>query len=1097
VIVPAIATGLTALVPALGQTPFVLFFLAVIVSAAYGGQGPSLLATVVSAAAVDYFFLSPHHSLVMGEDEIVRVGLFAIVGLVTGSLTAGRRRVERERAGTERSLQAILDHSTAVVYVKDLTFRYLLVNRRYETLFHVTREQVMGKTSHDVFAREMADRFRANDEQAMREGAPIEFEEVVPQDDGLHTYISLKFPLLDATGRPYAFCGISTDITDRKRAAQLVAERGEWLRVTLSSIGDAVIATDTHGRVTFINPVAERLTGWTAAEAAGRPLESVFPIVNEETRAPVESPVAKVLRDGQIATLSDHAVLLARDGREIPIDDSGAPIQAEDGALLGVVLVFHEITERRRLDRDRERQRREADVIADVAASITASLDVDTVLERVAGAARELCTADAARIALREADGDGMVFRHSVGEGLAATDTVRLVTGKGFAGLVMDTGRPLRTDNVADDPRTHPDYRWLAHADGTTAAMVVPIRIGESVEGLIYLTNRVRRPFTDSDEAICVRLAGYAAIALANSRLFAREQVARAEAETAERRATFLAEASRVLGGSLDYERTLQSVARLAVPFLADWCAVDVVDAERGGSSRVAVTHRDPVLEPMVAELMRRYPIDLDNPAHPIARVLRTGQAQLMSDVSPATVAGMARDGEHLVMLRTLGLRSYVSVPLQARGQTFGALSFAFGASGRRYGPAELAVAEDLGRRAALAVDNARLYREAESVNRAKDEFLATLSHELRTPLHAMLGWARMLRGGNLEADAVARGLDAIERNTRLQAQLIEDLLDVSRIITGKLRLDSRPVDLAVPVDAAIEALRPAAEAKSIAVQARIDPEAGTVLGDPARLQQVVWNLVSNAIKFTPRGGRVTVSVERGSSTVRLGVTDTGKGISADFLPYIFDRFRQADSAVTRAQGGLGLGLAIVRHLVEAHGGTVTASSEGEGRGATFTVSLPALAAHGVTRANGDVTVPAESSGLDLAPLDGVRVLLVDDEPDARDLVGTLLRRCGADVITAASTREALEAVEHWRPDLIVSDIGLPGEDGYALVRKLRGLGPERGGDTPALALTAYARDTDARNARAAGYQAHLAKPVDLTVLASAVAELARMRKAS
>ncbi len=1094
VLVAALATGLTALVPALHQAPFPFFFLGVLVAAWYGGRGPSLLATALSTLAIDYVFLSPG-TLAMSRDEVIRVALFAVVGLITGELTAGRARAEQDREGIERRLQAVLDHSTAVVYMKDTNFRYVFVNRRYETLFHVTRAQVVGKTSHDVFPRAQADHYRANDEAALRAGAPIEFEETVLQDDGPHTYISLKFPLLEADGRAYAVCGISTDITDRKRVAELVSEHREWLRVTLASIGDAVIATDTAGRVSFVNPVAERLMGWTADEAIGRALDAVFHIVHEETRVPAESPVAKVLRDGEVAGFANHTVLLARDGREVPIDDSGAPIRDAHGRMVGVVLVFREITERRRRERERERERRESGLIASVAAGITASLDVDIVLQRVTEAARELCGADAARIALREAGGDAMVFRRSVGVDVGGAETLRLVPGKGFAGLVMAGGRPLRSANVLEDPRTHPDYRWLAEADGTTALMVVPICIGDTVEGLIYLTNRAPRAFTDADEGVCVRLAGYAAIALGNSRLYAREQAARAEAEAAERRATFLADASRVLAGSLDHERTLQTVARLAVPFLADWCAVDVLEREGGGPARVAVTHHDAALEPIAAELARRYPVDIDNPAHPIARVLRTGQAQLLSDVSLAAVASMARDGEHLAMLQRLGMRSYLSVPLQARGRTLGALSFAFGNSGRRYRPGDLAVAEDLARRAALAVDNARLFGEAESVNRAKDEFLATLSHELRTPLHAMLGWARMLRTNSLDAASTARGLDAIERNTRLQAQLIEDLLDVSRIITGKLRLDTRPVDLGGPVEAAVEALRPSADAKGIALHVVVDPEAGAVLADPARLQQVVWNLLSNAVKFTPRGGHVTVSVDRGRSGVRLRVTDTGKGISQEFLPYVFERFRQADSAATRAQGGLGLGLAIVRHLVELHGGTVQAASDGEGRGTTFTVILPSLAPSPDGHGQDGVVRATAVSELVLAPLGGVRVMVVDDEPDARDLVATLLTRCGAEVLTAASAAEAVKEVERWRPDVLVSDIGMPGEDGYALLRTVRSLGAARGGDTLAIALTAYARDVDERAALDSGYQVHLAKPVELSTLTAAVASLARVRR--
>jgi PAS domain S-box-containing protein len=415
------------------------------------------------------------------------------------------------------------------------------------------------------------------------------------------------------------------------------------------------------------------------------------------------------------------------------------------------------------------------------------------------------------------------------------------------------------------------------------------------------------------------------------------------------------------------------------------------------------------------------------------------------------------------------------------------------------------AIARDISDRKRFEAERSKLLAreqqarvQAEAANRAKDEFLATVSHELRTPLNAMLGWARMLRADQLDAATSARALEAIERNAKSQAQLIEDLLDVSRIISGKLRLDVRSVELPLVIEAAVDAVRPAAEAKEIRLQKVLDPQAGPVSGDPDRLQQVVWNLLSNAVKFTPRGGRVQVRLERVTSHIEVTVSDTGRGISTDFLPFLFDRFRQEDGTPSRKYGGLGLGLAIVRHLVELHGGTVSAESSGEGQGATFRVSLPLMIvsqlvgvlAGGLTRVH---PTAGQSLPFDSSPvLENVRVLVVDDEPDAREILTVILEQCGAQVKAVGSAPEAWEALQGWKPRVLLADIGMPGEDGYALIRRVRALPPEQGGNTPAAALTAFARTEDRVRALSAGFQIHVPKPVEPAELVAVVQNLAR-----
>jgi signal transduction histidine kinase len=382
---------------------------------------------------------------------------------------------------------------------------------------------------------------------------------------------------------------------------------------------------------------------------------------------------------------------------------------------------------------------------------------------------------------------------------------------------------------------------------------------------------------------------------------------------------------------------------------------------------------------------------------------------------------------------------------------------------------------------------------EAEAANRLKDEFLATLSHELRTPLTSIIGWAGLLRSGQVQGEAQVQALATIERNAKIQSQLIDDLLDVSRIISGKLLLDIREVGLGSVVAQSIEAARPAADARRIRLVFEDESARAAVSGDPARLQQVAWNLLSNAVKFTPEGGEVRARLERDGARVRLTVSDTGKGIPAEFICHVFDRFRQADATTTRAHGGLGLGLSIVRHLAELHGGTVSAESAGEGLGSTFSVVLPlaptnADAAHGPSlAAMAGATLPRREPSFGLT---GLRVLVVDDEDDTRRVIEAVMAQHGAEVVACGSAGEALEALRRWRPDILMSDIGMPGEDGYALIRQVRALPADCGGRTPAAALTAYAREEDRRRALAAGYQLHVPKPFSAHELIAAVSDL-------
>jgi PAS domain S-box-containing protein len=444
-----------------------------------------------------------------------------------------------------------------------------------------------------------------------------------------------------------------------------------------------------------------------------------------------------------------------------------------------------------------------------------------------------------------------------------------------------------------------------------------------------------------------------------------------------------------------------------------------------------------------------------------------------------------------------LPVRSYLAAPVMSRrGDVIGGLFFGHEQPGRFSERTERLIVA-IAAQAAIAIDNARLYESeraarasAERLSDMKDRFLANLSHELRTPLNAVLGWAQILRRGVKDTADLQKGLEAIERSARVQNQLIGDLLDISRITSGKVRLDVQRIDPASVIDAAIETVRPSAEAKGVRLVSMLDPGAGPISGDPARLQQVMWNLLSNAIKFTPKGGRVQVTLARINSHVEINVADTGIGISAEFIPQVFDRFQQGDLSTTKAFGGLGLGLSIVKHLVELHGGTVTASSAGTNQGATFSVRLPLTAVHRASReerrhpqAPPPTMVPFEH-----VDLSGIRVLVVDDEPDARDLVQRLLTDCSAQVLTAASAREALSCLEREVPDILVSDIGMPDVDGYELLRMIRARETRDATRLPAVALTAFARAEDRIRALRAGFVAHVAKPVEPSELLATIA---------
>jgi PAS domain S-box-containing protein len=561
------------------------------------------------------------------------------------------------------------------------------------------------------------------------------------------------------------------------------------------------------------------------------------------------------------------------------------------------------------------------------------------------------------------------------------------------------------------------------------------------------------------------------------------------ERKRAEQVERFLGDATTMFASSLDYELTLKSAARLAVPYMADFCLVHMLEDDNT-IRRMIVAHEDPVREENWREMQRRFPLDLNTP-HTIAKVLRTGQPEMFSDISEELMQTVIRNTAEIRMLQEFDIKSSMIVPLIARGRTIGTLTFISSESARRYGEDDLALATELARRAALAIDNARLYRRAQEANRAKDEFLATLSHELRTPLTPIIGWVHMMSTGQLSADDITHGLAVIGKNSQSLSRLINDLLDMSAILSGKMRIDTLPVPLESVVKEAIETVRPQAAKQKITIELAPCENMSEVVvsGDRTRLVQVFWNLLTNAVKFSPQESRVRVVCEidgaatDGAVAARVRVEDEGEGIKPEFIPHVFERFRQQDMSTTKMHGGLGIGLALVKSFVEAHGGTVFAESAGEGLGSHFTVTLPLVvqareaSAAAATGALTEAACEIESA---------CHALIIEDAPDTLEMLRVAFEVRGFRASVCATPEEALSIAANEHFDIIISDIGLPNIDGYELLQLLRSKTPYLR-EVPALALTGYAAQKDVDAALSAGFSAHLAKPFDPATLAATV----------
>jgi PAS domain S-box-containing protein len=910
------------------------------------------------------------------------------------------------------------------------------------------------------------------------------------------------------------------------------AEMAERLRVTLASIGDGVIATDDQGRVVSLNAVAESLTGWSAGEAEGRRLEEIFVIVHEETRRPADNPIGRVLRERVIVGLANHTVLIAKNGREIPIDDSAAPIKTADGRFVGAIMVFRDVSDRRTAERERaatvdaERLARaeaeEAEKRLRIAleagrmgtweysmrsGAVTWSASLEAIHGLSPGTfpgtfdafATEIHPADRDRVRTAIRDAVEQRRDHEIEYRIVRSDgAVRWVEGRGQLFLGED-GQPDRLIGVCSDVTAR------KHAEQTLAHQA---QLLQTIDDAIYEMDPDLR--ITSWNSAAERVYGYSAAEAigAHSGDLLQSKL------SPEQRAAFVTRVAQ--GEILRLEPELRRKDGAVV-----WVDMTAI-AKRSTDGMLAgfvAVGRD-ITQRKQADERFRLAVD----AAPAAMILvdRLGTIVMVNTITER-VLGYTRDEivgqsiERLLPARFqehhAGYRAAFAADPHSRPMGMGRDLYALHKDGSEV-PVEiglspidtaegrfvLAAVTDITSRKQVEEERQQLlqreqaaHAEADAANRAKDQFLAMISHELRTPLNAIVGWSDMLRRGTLPESRRARAVEAIYDSAKRQGQLIEELLDVGRIMSGKLRLERTAVDLQDIVRGAVDVVQVSRQAKRIDVTVDIDASLGPLYADATRLQQVVWNLVSNAIKFTPEGGAVHVRVHHRDSEVELVVTDTGQGIPAPFLAAIFEAFQQADGSSTRRHGGLGLGLAIAKHLVEAHGGTISAESPGDGQGATFTVRLPIVAvyANQIGSASESPSTTVTPATLSRTALHGVSVLVVDDDDNSRELVSVTLEAYGADVLLAATAKDGYQIAATRQVDVLLADIAMPNENGYDLIRSIRAR--ESNGERPlaAAALTSFARDEDREQARQAGFNIHLAKPIDAHMLVEAVAGLA------
>ncbi len=1042
------------------ETPFLLFFAAVMISALSGGIEAGVLATVLAALISDYLFLTPTYSFFghnLGQN--LRLIVFVLEGLLISWIVAAvnttKRRLQLGQAALSESKKR---YRLLVEAVQDYAI-FLLDPQGCVTSWNLGAKRIKGYRASEIIGQHFSrfypeeDIQRGKPEQELQLAATIgrvEDEGWRVRQDGSRFWANVVMTAItDEAGNLKGFSKVTRDMTERKQAEIALQESEEQLRLFVQYAPANVAMFDLSMRYIKVSQRWIDAYHLDSVEAVlGRSHYDILPEIPDRWREVHQRCLADATEKCQ------EEQFVRADGSVQWIQWEVRPWHDSTGQVGGIVIFSEDITERKQA----EKALRESMAILNTVNQATPTL---------------------------------IYVKDRQGRLLMANPATVHVIGQPEADIIGKTEMDFLSRDEAQQIIEN-DRRVME----TGQIEVFEETIALSEQTRTFLSTK--SPYWD-DQGNIIGLIGVSTdITERKQAELEREHLLACEQQYAIKLRE-LNQAALALNSALSFEEVLNVITEQAYRIIGTHQSVINIIFEQDWSQTMTIAH----LSDKYAQ-WRDYDAQLDGSGIytmicQMNRPLRMTQAELEAHPRWRGFGQEAR--------KHPPLRGWLAAPLVGQdGHNMGLIQLSDKYEGE-FTEEDETILVQLAQMASVAVENARLYKaeqqarsaaeasreEAQAANRIKDEFLAVLSHELRSPLNPILGWSSLLQNGKLDQAMTKQALTIIERNAKLQAELIEDLLDVSRILRGKLSLSVSPINLASIIRAAIETVRLAAQAKSIHIETILAPEVGLVSGDSTRLQQVVWNLLSNAVKFTSAGGRVEVRLEgvmgeRHSQQpitefAQITVSDTGKGISADFLPYVFDYFRQADSATTRQFGGLGLGLAIVRHLVELHGGTIQAQSKGDGLGATFTVRLPLMLTQSTVNLESQLSEPS----LDLS---GVQVLVVDDDTDTRDFLAFLLEQAGARVIAVTTAEEALTALTQSQPDVLVSDIGMPETDGYMLMRQIRALPPEQGGQVKAIALTAYAGEYDQQQALQAGFQRHVAKPVEPEVLIRAIAQL-------
>lgn len=1065
----AIALVLTLLLqPLFAPSVFALFYPAVMISSLSGGLGPGLFATALAAIATVFFWLPLSNPLdSTTPNSLIRLILLIAVSLMICVLS-NRYRLAKQRAEqmaqklreSQELFESFMKHSPMTAFIKDESGHYLYVNSLAERVFNRELYDWLGKTDFDLYPAEVARQLRHNDTEVLTTGEVLEVLEIDPRDDGDRYFMSFKFPLHSSTGRKL-LAGMSLDITESRKTQAALQESEALFNCLVESNLLGFVTWDLQGNIFDANAAFLQMVGYTQEDLQAGKLQwqNMTP---PEWRWLDERAIEEFAKTREYTPYEKE--FIRKDGSRIPILVGGLLLDYSQGRGVSFVL---DLTEQKRTGealRQSEQQFRQlADAMPQIVWAATANGEKQYVNQQwraYSGLTLE-----------QTADRDQIVQVYH-------PDDVRTIQEQWI--ISQTTGVPYQVEcrlkRACDGV-----YRWFL-------VRAVPIKNEQGEITHWYGTS------TDIDDR-----------KRAEEALQQSEAIARAKAE--------------------------ELAAFMEITPVALWIAHDPHCHEvTANQAAYSLVQQPP------GSVVTATPADGSDPLK--FKRVRNGQEIPTHDLPMQLAARTGKEvTDEMEFVFEDGTVRFIygkATPLRnENGDVRGVIAAFVDMTEHKQAEQE--------REKLLARERAAR-EEAEAANRIKDEFLAVLSHELRSPLSPILGWTKLLQTRKFDEQTTQRALETIERNARLQTQLIEDLLDVSRILRGKMVFNVSPVNLVNAIAAALETVQLAAQAKNIEIkfevreedaktlsvstplsgfttrpkaeatrtpQSTSDRGAGSpplstlsasprfsitpssvsiqVAGDPSRLQQIVWNLLSNAVKFTPAGGNIEICLERVGMKAQIQVKDNGKGITPEFLPYLFDYFRQEDSKVTRKFGGLGLGLAIVRYLTELHGGTVKAESPGEGKGATFTVELPLLLDDGEIIADENAPLPLTPN---LSPLSGLKVLVVDDETEIRELTLVILKEAGAEVTVAASAAEALAVLNRYQFDALVSDIGMPDIDGYTLIRQVRQKPPEQGGKMPAIALTAYAGEIDQQQALLAGFQQHLAKPIAPAELVAAIVNL-------